>query len=341
LGPEEYVVPLPLNAITRDIYDGEITNFRQQQKTFLKSDDVEVSLVDEIDTMLSRLKVLCDHQDLIRTDYSTQESDPFEVQAAWAENISTKCVFLKSILTLLRPYNTHVALVARPGRMVDILEAVLRKENCNYKRSDRPHSSDVPLHGSLRVTLLPSDFYKHTIDVEPAHVVIAFDSTFEKEKYSVRLRDDPLFPGRLAPLVRLTVVRSIEHFELCFDKQMGAIDRRAALVSCVLQSRHHVGVLPSGYLSPPAAAQEVGMFTIAVPADRDWPLRSMPDLEGLEFELDAGDELQPEAQTDEVPDQAQVSETTTESYGLPSAQLLQATFKRSLVCNEFYLIGLY
>jgi hypothetical protein len=67
----------------------------------------------------------------------------------------------------------------------------------------------------------------------------------------------------------------------------------------------------------------------------------MPDLEGLEFELDAGDELQPEAQTDKVPDQAQVSETTTESYGLPSAQLLQATFKRSLVCNEFYLIGLY
>lgn len=333
LGVEEYVVPLPLNGITRDIYDGELTNFRRQQKAFLKSEVPDDGLVSEIDSLIDRLKELCDHQDLLRSDLSTQEMDPFEVQAAWAENISTKCVFLSSFLTLLRPFNIHVTLVARPGRMVDILEAILRKERCNYTRQGRTDfSPDVATLGPLRITLLPSDFYTHDVGIEPASMVIAFDSTFEKGRYPTQLRDDPLHPGCLAPLVHLTVIRSIEHFELCFDKQMNPVDRRAALVSCVLQSRHEVGVLPPGYYSPPAAATEVGMFASSMPTDRSWPLRPMPILDGLEFELDTSEEAQEEGQSDELQDQAQPSETLPESYGMPSAQLLQPTFKRSLVC---------
>lgn len=327
LGPEEYVVPLPLNAITRDIYDGELTNFRRQQKEFLGNEEPDEGLINEIDSMLDRLKKLCDHQDLILSDPSTQELDPFEVQAAWAENISTKCVFMGSFLSLLRSFNIHIAIVARPGRMLDILEAVLRKEGCIYTRPDRPgYTTNATTQGLMRTTLMPSDFYAHNLEFEPASFVIAFDSTFDQEQYPQKLRDDPLRPGTLAPLIYLKVIRSIEHFELCFDKKMDQIDRRAALVSCVLQSRHEVGVLPNDYYSPPAAGVDAAMFASTAPTEeRSWPLRLMPDVDGIEFELDSSEEVEP--------GEAQPSTSAIESYNIPSAQLLQSAFKRSLVCK--------
>ena len=335
LGEEEYAVPLPLNSITRDIYDGEITNFRRQQKAFLNSEGLDSNLIDEIDTMLDRLKAICDHQDLVRSDPSTQEMDPWDVQAAWAENISTKCIFLSSILAPIRQFNMHVAVVARPGRMIEILAALLRRDRINVKRLIPTGVQPEPIVDcSLFVTLLPSDFYKHNIEIEPASLVIAFDSTFEKDRYPARLRESPKHPGSLAPLIRPTIIRSIEHFELCFDKRMGAIDRRAALVSCVLQSRHEVGILPPGYYGPPDAARSIGFYTLDAPADRSWSLQGMPDLDGLEFELDTSDEAQPgEAQANEGSGQAQASDETAESYGVPPSQLLQPTSKRSLVCD--------
>jgi hypothetical protein len=332
LASEEYIVPLPLNAITRDIYDGELANFRRQQKAFLRNEEADESLINEIDSMLDRLTKLCDHQDLILSDPSTQELDPFEVQAAWAENISTKCVFLGSFLGLLRSFNIHLAIVARPGRMLDILEAVLRKEGCIYTRPDRPdHTGNAATQGLMKTTLLPSNFHARNLEIEPASIVIAFDSTFDKEQYPKKLRDDPLRPGTLAPLIYLTVIRSVEHFELCFDKRMDQLDRRAALVSCVLQSRHEVGVLPTGYYSPPAAGVDAGIFASTDPAtDRSWPLRPMPDVEGIEFERDSSEDVEP--------GEAQPSASVAESYNIPSAQLLQSAFKRSLVCKTPYLI---
>ena len=330
LGTEEYVVPLPLNSITRDIYDVQLTNSRAQQKAFLSAELPDENLITEIDSLLGHLKELCDHQDLVRSDLSTQEIDPFDMQAAWAETISTKCVFLNSFLTFLRPFNIHVALVARPGRMVDILETILKKERCTYNRPDRPDIAPcVAEHGAMRISLFPSDFYKSNvkIEIEPASIIIAFDSTFEKERYPRILREGLLQDGSLAPLVHLTILRSIEHFELCFDKRMDPADRRRALLSCVLHSRREVGILPPGYHNPPAAATEVGMFATGMPTDRRWPLPSMPDLDGFEFYLDNAEDAKRDTQRSEpLPGQAQPSE----SY-ISSAQLLQPTFKRSLV----------
>jgi hypothetical protein len=327
LGPEEYVVPLPLNSITRNIYDGEVINFRHQQMAFVKGDAADDAMIHEIDSVLDRLKALCDHQDLIRSDLSTQETDPVEVQAAWAENISTKCVFLSSFLSLLRPYNIRVAIVAHHGRMLDILEAVLRKEGCIYRRPNRPDFVHDGARGSMRVTLLPNDFHKQSIEVEPVDIVIAFSSMFEKEQFPKILREDSQRPGSLAPLVHLTVIRSIEHFELCFDKRMDPVERRTALLCCVLQSRHEVGVLPPGYYSPPAAGTDVGIFAGAAVRDRSWPLRAMPDIEGIELALDTSEEIQAR--------EVQPSELRAQSYNTPSAQVLQVAFKRSLVCNTY------
>lgn len=330
LGIEEYIVPLPLNAITRDIYDGELTNFRRLQKAS-KNYEQDDSLANEVDSLIDRLKLLCDHQDLISSDYSTQGMDPYEVQAAWAENISTKCVFLASFLTFLRPFNIHVTIIARPGRMCDILEAILRKERCIYNRARGPD----PVHntaqiGPMTVTLLSSDFNRHGVEVGHTSVVIAFDSTFELEQYPSRLRENWLQPRGQAPVVRLTVVRSIEHFELCFDKRMDRVDRRAALLNCVMQARHEVGVLPAGFFGPPAAAAEVVRFASALRTERSWPLQPMPELDDLEFELDTSEEAQPSVVE---PSQAQHSESMPESYSMSPAQLLQPTSKRSLVCN--------
>ena len=80
LGENVFAVPLPMVSLARDIYDQEITNHRVQRHAFLRNDKVDKETGDDIDAMLERLGLICDHQDLIDNSASqAMENDQRQV----------------------------------------------------------------------------------------------------------------------------------------------------------------------------------------------------------------------------------------------------------------------
>ena len=320
-GEDVFTIPIPMVSLARDIYDQEITNHRPQRWSFLNDEVIDTKLVEDIDKMLDRLRMVCDHQDLIDIDSTSQALEPDHRQAKWAENISTKCIFLAEFFNSLRLTDTHIVLLVRPGRMMDILESVFRIHRYCYSRPDR--SSSQAGHGNMKIMLLPTNvnaFDLRHFQIEPAALVIAFDSTFVNEPHLESLRIDPRNPQRVAPLVHLVITHSIEHLDLCIKNNMNPLVRKQILVNALSLLRHEVGILNSEHPSPDAAAKALSAF-VGEGAVGDWPLPPISDIEGIQVR-------------DTPVEEAQFSGSTTQSYNSSSSNILQPTFKRPLVSRN-------
>jgi hypothetical protein len=320
-GTNEYPVPLPMVSITRDIYEQTVKNYRNQRYAFITDEVFDESLVRDIDQMIDELDKLCDHQDLISDDFSTQREDSEELQAKWAENISTKCIFLAEFLPYMLSFEKHIAILVRPGRMTEILEAVLRRYKFLYKRADRPGYHGDASSGPMRITLIPTG--DQSFLVLPASVVIAFDSTSVPESYLRELRTNPTIPGGLAPLLSLVITGSIEHLQKCFEENIEPIQRKIRLVSCLSQIGGEVGKLAENYHTPQSAAKAVADYLVNGAVEGSWPLFSMPDIDGLDLQFPSQDGSRV----------VQPSDSTTQSYHTSSSAppVPQSTMKRQLV----------
>lgn len=321
----DYYVPLPMNAYTRDIYNQIMINHKHQRLALLEDEQPDTSVVEDIDLMIKDLEVMCDHPDLVAEDFASQRMAPENEQVGYAENVSTKCIFLAEFLEAIRSFETHVAILVRPGRMLEILEALLRYHGYTYHRPDRPSFVSQSGRGALKITILPTGLGERTFSTMPASIVIAFDRSFQGEQYAMDLRADPTDPGKKAPLVSLVVAHSIEHLELCFNENISPIYRMMKLVNCLKDIGDGVGVLSHEYLPPPEAAKAVATFAFGGTADSLWPLLPMPEIDGIT--------LSSEASVESELKQAQLSGSTTQSYNT-SLPTPQSGFKRQLVSSS-------
>jgi len=326
-GPNDYIVPLPMVSQTRDIYVQTIGNYKRQRLEFLSEDTSDPSVVQEIDAMLDELGKLCDHSDLVDDDFSTQRAIPVDYQARYAETVSTKCIFVAEFIDAVRPYTKHIVIAARSERMQEILEALL-----NYHGFEREDPRD-PRHyhdasgGPLKVSLLERGITEQSIaamgavEGQPTPVVVSFDSPSE---YNFRGRPDlSLPPGINTPvsLISLVVTHSIEHLELCIDKQGTPLERKQLLVDCLSQLQEEVGKLGSDYPAPPEAAAAIAGFLVNTDfmtnlTETSWPIPTMPEITGIEF----GGSSQTQSRSDHMT-----------SY--LSTQALQSSGKRQLVSH--------
>lgn len=326
LGYNEYAVPLPINAITRNIYDQTIRNHRNAIATFINDEVFDPSLVAEIDGMLKDLEKLCSHQNLIEGDFSTQRLDPDDVQTKWAETISTKCIFLLEFLEALRPFDQHIAIVVRQGRMVEILESLLRHYQYVYRRVDRPEYFGDPNRGPLRITLFPNGDHRHSLEVGRPSVIITFDSSFKSEPEGYFNGLDRSALTNMPPILSLIVTHSIEHLDQCFSKNIEPIERKIRLVQCISQIGDDIGKLSSDYLHPAEAAREISSFIVNGSERGTWPLMPMPEIEGLQLSIESTPET-------ELRD-GQPSGSTTQPHNMSSIQDQAPRVKRPLVVED-------
>jgi hypothetical protein len=280
--PTDHVILLPLASMVRNVYKATITNRRREILAFVNSVEMDPKLLEQMDAMVEELKMLTDHQDLITDISGTQPAVPDEHQAKWAETCSTKCLFLRYLLYDLRRVEKHVAILARPGKMLDILESILKVNSFIYERPDRPSRSNNRAVGPLRITLLPTGLNGGQYVVNRADAVIAFDETFRaSERYSKVLRPHLYEPGKLSPLISLMVAYSAEHIELCLPKFDDPIERKMCLVNFIAQKRERLGDLDDGLLWPQQVATAVAQYLRV--DDSTWPLPENPDITGLEI----------------------------------------------------------
>ena len=303
LGKMEFIVPLPMNTRVRDQYVSTIHYYRQPIERFMLDENPNRELLDLMQTMIKRVNQVTIHIDLENDGALTQQDVSPEDEATWAENCSTKFQFLRHFFGAAHQQDKHVAILARPGRSLDIIETFLKGRHVLYNRPDVLTSSDPSTaKGLMQVSLIATGEEGATTVPRGADVIIAFDSSFNARDPQVKvLRAHMVNAGQMSPVIHLIVYSSAEHIHHCLPTSIGSLERLKALVRCVTETRHEVGVLQPDEAGPAAAAEEVSAFIEAGGMEEHWTLPSIKGIEDtqiVESTQDLGSSTQSETQHD-------------------------------------------
>ena len=285
LGEMEFIVPLSMSARVRDQYISTINYYQHAIQRLMQVETVHQDLITEIQDMLLRVNRITTHVDLesegTSSQEQSQEQEAPEDEAIWAENCSSKFQFLRHLFDALRDHDFHVAVVARPGRVLNILETFLKGTHSKYSRPDMVTRSDPnSAKGRLDVTLIASGAEGASSTPRPANLVIAFDGTFNAEDVQVKLlRGHLLNVGQFSPVIHLLVYGSAEHIDRCIPTSIDSIVRIKKIVSSLIQTRNEVGRLSTEELNADALAEEVAVFLEQGGREKDWMLLSIRSVE--------------------------------------------------------------
>ena len=283
LGPREFVVTLPMQPRILSQYMDTIEYYPQAISRNMTEQTIDEDIVERLNTLLYRLGNVATHIGLEGGGPSSQEEVNLEEEALYAELSSEKFKFLGHLLALTKESQIHIAVVAKPGHLLDILEMFLKGKNVSYSRSDTntnglkpqdPHS-----FGLQKVSIVSSG---QPIAFAPVQLIIAFDESFNsKDAQITKLREPKASGDELTPVIRLVVYSSVEHLDLCLARSLEPIDRIRKLIFCVWHTQRSVGQLEPEEPDPAACAQEVSKFLNSGTKTSAWTLANIRPIENL------------------------------------------------------------
>ena len=287
IGPMEFVVPLPAPARVRDQYVAIINSYQKVIQAIVNEEATDSSTIERAQEFLENVENLSIHLDLVDSTTSTQQDVPPAAEALWASNCSFKFQFLQYLVQYSRRDDMHIVIVAKEGRLMDLIETFLKGLSAAYNRPDAMSSSKGSLGDNLRISLVTSKEGESTELLPAANLVVAFDSTFDAtNKLIQEVRSHLLNVGQLAPVVHLIIYSSPEHISRCLPSSFNKVQRLRVMISCVTYTREEFGTILPEENIPEANAEEVAAFMKAG-AGSPWlivPIRPV-DIQGLEFEF--------------------------------------------------------
>lgn len=300
----EFVVPLSMSARIRDQYVSTIGYYQRDVENFMEQQTSRDGLLTKVRVMLDRVKKVTTHVDLDGGGGGMSQGQEEAVdEAVWAETCSAKFLFLRHFMNRLRYFDLHIAIVAQPGQLHDILETFLKGTNTKYSRPATVSRSEPNAsRGRLDVTLIASGEEGASALPKPANLIIAFDSTFNAQDVQVgMLRRHLINVRQLSPVIHLLVYKSAEHIERCIPESMDPIERLRLIVSCIIQTRHDVGQLLPDEAGTTAVAEEVAAFLEVGGQETNWTfpsIRPIEDIEGIDpQDLESSNRLHMEQNT--------------------------------------------
>lgn len=214
------------------------------------------------DVILESMKTLCLNSELVAThpflliDHAMPKSlATRDIPGHLAEN-SGKFQVLRDLINLVQEYETNTAIVCRPGRTMDLVEALLFGHKVNVKRYDgvtiKPNKKTK--NYSCTCHLFPSsgwDMKKfplkgdYQFDMLLA-VDIFVDTNNDDMKAIIKFGRDQRTLEKHAPIVRLITINSVEHGMLYFGKinDKNSKEYLESLTAAVVVLRDRVGTLP-------------------------------------------------------------------------------------------------
>ena len=285
LGEMEFIVPLSMNTRVRDQYISTINYYRQAIEDLMRDEIPEPAVIEQVQEMLRRVHQVTTHVDLDSGDSITQQQASPEDEAVWAENCSAKFQFLRYLFDCIRDLDMHVGIIARPGRLLGIVETFLKGRHIVYNRPDTLMRSDPrAAEGRMEVSLIASGEEGAAALPKAANLVIALDGSLDARDVQVGiLRSHITNVGQLAPIIHLLVYNSAEHIERCLSTSIEPLDRLRKIVSCMTQTRHEVGLLVQEEAGSLAAAEEVAAFLEAGGVEEEWTFPAIRPIDGIEF----------------------------------------------------------
>ena len=328
MGKMEFAIALAMSARVRDQYLAVI-NINGPAIHSVECDDVTDGTLRSVTEMLARLNRITTHIDLDDPTTAVQKDATTATELAeWAVFNSEKFKFLKCLLDHLGNDPIHCAIIARPGRLLDIVETFLNGNRVTYNRPDTYASSEPgTTKGRMEVSLIASGKEGSSALPKPADLIIALDESFNAEDSQVaKLRNHLTNVAQLAPVVHLLVNKSAEHIEKCISKTLNPVERIRKIVSCLTQVSHEVGHLQPIERSSSALADEVAAIVQEGGLERYW--ESFPKMAPIEriLSIEYSEELQ----------------TSTEKTR-PDGRLVasKGVLKRALVCHSITILRSY
>jgi hypothetical protein len=138
----------------------------------------------------------------------------------------------------------------------------------------------------MTVTLQESGEMGAVYVASNADLVIALDRTFNPHDRHVEvMRNHVFIVGKKCPVFHLVVQNSVEHVDLCIPP---ILERRLqAVVYCVAQTRHGVGLLPPEYPAPALAADLLAGWITSGGEEGLWPLPPIGSIKNVEVFTDS------------------------------------------------------
>lgn len=278
LGAREFVITLPMQPRILSQYVDTIEYYKQAISRHMTEETIGEDILEKLNTLLYRLGNVATHIGLEGGGPSSQEEINFEEEALYAELSSEKFKFLGHLLALTKESHIHIAVVAKPGHLLDIIEMFLKGKSVSYVRQDTKTNSITPL-GLETVSIIPSG---EAISSTPVQLIIAFDETFNaKDTHIAKLREGTGSGDQLTPVIRLVVYSSVEHLDLCLARSLEPIDRIRKLIFYVWHTQRSVGQLELEEPGPAACAQKVFAFFNSGSNTSAWTLANIRPIENL------------------------------------------------------------
>ena len=283
---ELYTIPISMVGPQRDHYPSTVYFYRDSIQRFLEDSHPDAESVEKLRNFVERMRRITMHLDLDDPETLTQyDVDPAHL-ADWDVKASAKFRFLKDLFFSLRDTDLNVAIVARPGRVIDMLDTFLLGKQIPYRRLGTSAPKVIEGQGNAKAILLDTEV--EVPEAETADLVIAMENLVRHDTHSMRAlrRKD----GTWAPFVSLVVPRTVEHLERSLSPNLSAHAVSRALVSGIFQLRNDAGRLEEGQLPPKETAIALAQYLTSTERS-SWSIPSLTLLQDLdsqtESELDA------------------------------------------------------
>ncbi|SZF00587.1 unnamed protein product [Blumeria hordei] len=278
LNYREFDVPLPLVSHVRNVYTEKIEGSRNILELISKNNTVSPETLTEIDHLIDYLRKLCDHLRPTLDDLSSNTQDLAVYQAKYAENVSTKFIFLSEFLSHMKMQDRHIIVLISERELMEVIEVFLRAHNFCYSRADRPGLvSDCSGDSRMRVTILLSS--ERSYQIKTSDIIIAFDSSYSRIAHLAKLKSGTDTSNLSVSVIHLVITHSIQHLERELQPLTKDTAGKLQLFKLIHTAADKVGIIPRNYQEPPGAAKAVAQFYIQGEVQGSWPLGSLPDLD--------------------------------------------------------------
>jgi hypothetical protein len=280
----EFILPLSLTAQAGDQYRRTVLFYKKLIDDFTSLKSPPAQMVHEAQAFVQTMRDICMHMDLINDTTTSQGHVEPSQQAWWDRSCSSKFNFMHHLFTNLKTHDIHLAIVAKPGRLLDIVETFVKGCGHAYSRPGKgaaAASSDA--ESRLSITILESGAEAPLPRL--ADVVICLDLELDIKNSNLgSLRRD-----LLAPIISLIVVNSVDHIDRSMSHTWTGVDKLQTEIACIHQLRQSAGKTDAEYQNVEDSATLVADFVVRKARDDDWVIAPLGPLDdNLAWDLAMG-----------------------------------------------------
>jgi hypothetical protein len=282
LADQEFIVPLFIQGRQSDTYSQCITSKKELLERFLK-DPRSVSPIEEVENVLSQLRAVETHIDLIFAEAETDDlndetsSTQAEHAARFGMENSTKFRFLARLFQALRNSDPpkHVVLVTERDNntLFRIIETFCKANFIKYAMPDKNRRANrKEAEGSLLVTVLSSDA---SPVIHVPDLIVCLDGV--QDAAQIRKKNWANSPDRdVVPVIHLVIPRTVGHLERYVASSLGPIERMHTILASLAHVRPDIGkAIDESTPRDVECASEVANWIENIMEGAEWPLPSI------------------------------------------------------------------